>query len=173
MGWTSISPPAAPPSASRPATLRALDNVSFDIRRGESFGIVGESGSGKTTLGRCIMRVLESSGGQVTFRRKDKPEIDIVGAPAPALREVWRDLRMVFQDPQSSLNPRLRVLDIVGQVLRKSEGLRGAALEARVAELLGKVGLRPEFMMRYPNAFSGGQRQRLGIAVHWRPTPSW
>lgn len=144
--------------------LRALDGVSFDVRRGETFGIVGESGSGKTTLGRCIMRVMDPSGGEVVFRRQDQPEIEICGATPATLRDVWRDLRMVFQDPQSSLNPRLRVLELIGQVLRKTEGLSGKALEERVAELLVRVGLRPEFMMRYPNAFSGGQRQRLGIA---------
>lgn len=147
-----------------PTMMRALDKISFDVRRGETFGIVGESGSGKTTLGRCIMRVIEPSGGEVTFRRQGKPEVEICSATRPTLREVWRDLRMVFQDPQSSLNPRLRVLEIVGQVLHKTEGLSGKALEERVADLLIRVGLRPEFMMRYPNAFSGGQRQRLGIA---------
>lgn len=144
--------------------LRALDGVSFDVRRGETFGIVGESGSGKTTLGRCIMRVMEPNGGEVVFRRHNKSETEICGATPATLRDVWRDLRMVFQDPQSSLNPRLRVLEIIGQVLRKTESLSGKALEERVAELLVRVGLRPEFMMRYPNAFSGGQRQRLGIA---------
>jgi peptide/nickel transport system ATP-binding protein len=145
-------------------TVRAVDNVSFDVRRGETFGIVGESGSGKTTLGRCIMRVLSPSGGSIEFNRKDQPEIDLVVADRETLRRVWRDMRMVFQDPQSSLNPRLRVMEVIGQCLRKSEGLSGRVLADRVGDLLEQVGLRREFLMRYPNAFSGGQRQRLGIA---------
>ncbi len=146
------------------AVVKAVNNVSFDVKRGETFGIVGESGSGKTTLGRCIMRVLNPTDGEITFNRKDKPQVELVSGDKQTLRDVWRDMRMVFQDPQSSLNPRLRVLDIVGQVLATTEGMKGKALSDRVSELLEQVGLRPEFLMRYPNAFSGGQRQRLGIA---------
>ena len=145
-------------------TVRAVDNVSFDVERGETFGIVGESGSGKTTLGRCIMRVLSPTSGEITLHRKGQNKLDLVSADLEILAEAWRDMRMVFQDPQSSLNPRLRVLEIVGQCLRKSEGLSGRKLADRVGELLEQVGLRKEFLMRYPNAFSGGQRQRLGIA---------
>lgn len=144
--------------------VRAVDNVSFNVQRGETFGIVGESGSGKTTLGRCIMRILDPTSGTIQFDRKTKPSIELAQADRKALTEIWRDMRMVFQDPQSSLNPRLRVIDIVGQCLQKSEGLRGKALADRVSGLLAQVGLRPEFLLRYPNAFSGGQRQRLGIA---------
>lgn len=142
----------------------AVDAVSFEVRRGETFGIVGESGSGKTTLGRCILRVLDPSSGSIRFRAKTGDEVELATAPIDQLRQVWRKVRMVFQDPQASLNPRLRVIDIVGQALQKSEGLRGKALAERVGQLLESVGLRPEFMHRYPNAFSGGQRQRLGIA---------
>ena len=142
----------------------AVDDVSFDVRRGETFGIVGESGSGKTTLGRCILRVLDPSSGSILFRPRDRVEVELVTAPLDQMRQVWRKLRMIFQDPQASLNPRLRVIDVVGQALQKSEGLKGRALAARVGELLENVGLRKEFMHRYPNAFSGGQRQRLGIA---------
>ncbi|WP_298813138.1 ABC transporter ATP-binding protein [uncultured Roseibium sp.] len=144
--------------------VRAVDGISFDVRRRETFGIVGESGSGKTTLGRCIMRVLKPSSGSIVLRRKDGQEVDLCRSGKAELRDIWKDMRMVFQDPQSSLNPRLRVLEIVGQSLRKSEGLSGKDLSERVAQLLRQVGLRPEFLMRYPNAFSGGQRQRLGIA---------
>lgn len=144
--------------------IKAVDNVSFEVQRGETFGIVGESGSGKTTLGRCIMRVLSPSSGEITFYRKNKPVVELVSSDRKALTDIWRDMRMVFQDPQSSLNPRLRVIDIVGQCLQKSEGLSGKALAERVSDLLEKVGLRPEFLLRYPTAFSGGQRQRLGIA---------
>lgn len=146
------------------STIKAVDKVSFDVRRRETFGIVGESGSGKTTLGRCIMRVLTPSAGSIVLKRNEKPETDLCQADKTALRDVWKDMRMVFQDPQSSLNPRLRVIELIGQSLRKSEGLSGQALSDRVAQLLRQVGLRPEFLMRYPNAFSGGQRQRLGIA---------
>lgn len=144
--------------------VRAVDDVTFDVERGETFGIVGESGSGKTTLGRCVMRILQPSGGTITFNRKDKPSVELVACDRKSLTDIWRDMRMVFQDPQSSLNPRLRVIDIVGQCLQQSEGLRGKRLADRVSELLEQVGLRPEFLLRYPNAFSGGQRQRLGIA---------
>lgn len=144
--------------------VRAVEGANFDVQRGETFGIVGESGSGKTTLGRCIMRIVDPSSGSVLFRPQDADATDLVTLSKPALRDVWKRMRMVFQDPQSSLNPRLRVIDIVGQALQKSEGLRGSALSERVAQLLEQVGLRPEFLMRYPNAFSGGQRQRLGIA---------
>ena len=142
----------------------AVDGVSFDVRRGETFGIVGESGSGKTTLGRCILRVLDPSKGSILFRPKDGDPVDLAVAPLHQLRQVWRKVRMIFQDPQSSLNPRLRVIDVVGQALQKNEGLKGRALAERVGQLLESVGLRKEFLHRYPNAFSGGQRQRLGIA---------
>ncbi|WP_368188473.1 ABC transporter ATP-binding protein [Aestuariibius sp. HNIBRBA575] len=144
--------------------VRAVDDVSFDVIRGETFGIVGESGSGKTTLGRCLMRIHDPTSGSVMFSPKGADQSDITTLDKQGLRDVWKRMRMIFQDPQSSLNPRLRVVDIVGQVLRKSEGLSGQALSARVSGLLEQVGLRPEFLMRYPNAFSGGQRQRLGIA---------
>jgi peptide/nickel transport system ATP-binding protein len=150
---------------SKPAAgFVAVDSVSFDVQRGETFGIVGESGSGKTTLGRCIMRVLAPSGGSILFQPRGGAAVELADAPTPKLREVWRKLRMVFQDPQASLNPRLRVIDVVGQSLQKAEGLKGKALADRVGDLLEAVGLRREFMQRYPNAFSGGQRQRLGIA---------
>lgn len=144
--------------------VRAVDNVSFEVMRGETFGIVGESGSGKTTLGRCIMRVLTPTSGSIKMHRQGRIADELIGADRKLLTEIWRDLRMVFQDPQSSLNPRLRVIELVGQCLRKTEGLSGAALAERVADLLEQVGLQREFLMRYPNAFSGGQRQRLGIA---------
>ena len=144
--------------------VNAVDDASFSVYRGETLGIVGESGSGKTTLGRCIMRILDPTSGTVTFNRKSRGAVELTNCNSQELRSVWRDLRMVFQDPQSSLNPRLRVLDIVGQCLQKSENLSGKALSDRVADLLEKVGLRPEYLLRYPNAFSGGQRQRLGIA---------
>jgi peptide/nickel transport system ATP-binding protein len=148
----------------REGVLKAVDDVSFDVRRGETFGIVGESGSGKTTLGRCIMRILNPTSGEVIYRGDPRGETDLVGLSDSELREIWRQIRMVFQDPQSSLNPRLPVLELIGQALRTSEGLSGKALADRVAQLLKDVGLRPEILHRYPAAFSGGQRQRIGIA---------
>ncbi|WP_417271672.1 ABC transporter ATP-binding protein [Celeribacter sp.] len=144
--------------------VRAVDKVSFDVKRGESFGIVGESGSGKTTLGRCLMQIQKPTAGSVRFHGKTHAGVELTEADAQTLRAIWRDIRMVFQDPQSSLNPRLRVIDLIGQSLERAEGLKGQALADRVSELLRQVGLRPEFLHRYPNAFSGGQRQRLGIA---------
>lgn len=144
--------------------VRAVDQISFDVYRGETFGVVGESGSGKTTLGRCIMQISKPTSGSIKFNAKSKPSVELVGGKKDDLRTIWRDIRMVFQDPQSSLNPRLRVIEIVGQCLRKAEGLAGQALTNRVSDLLEKVGLRKEFLLRFPNAFSGGQRQRLGIA---------
>jgi peptide/nickel transport system ATP-binding protein len=144
--------------------VRAVDNISFDVYRGETFGVVGESGSGKTTLGRCIMQILNPTSGSIHFKAADQPEVQLVGAEQSVLRDMWKKIRMVFQDPQSSLNPKLRVIDLVGQCLRKSEGLSGQELADRVSVLLEQVGLRKEFLLRYPNAFSGGQRQRLGIA---------
>jgi len=145
-------------------TVRAVDQVSFSVLRGETFGIVGESGSGKTTLGRCIMRILRPLSGSIVYSGKDRAPLELVTCSDAAMRTIWRDIRMIFQDPQSSLNPRLPVIELVGQSLRKSENLNGRALAERVADLLHKVGLRPEIMHRYPGAFSGGQRQRLGIA---------
>lgn len=142
----------------------AVDAVSFDLNRGETFGVVGESGSGKTTLGRTILRVLDPSSGSIRFLPRDGGEIELATAPLDQLRQVWRKVRMIFQDPQASLNPRLRVIDLVGQALQKNEGLKGKALSDRVGTLLENVGLSREFLHRYPNAFSGGQRQRLGIA---------
>lgn len=144
--------------------VRAVDNISFDVYRGETFGVVGESGSGKTTLGRCIMQILSPTNGSIQFKAAGKPKVELIGVDTRSLRQIWRAIRMVFQDPQSSLNPRLRVIDLVGQCLRSSEQLSTQALADRVSVLLEQVGLRKEFLHRYPNAFSGGQRQRLGIA---------
>lgn len=144
--------------------VKAVDNVTFEVFRGETFGVVGESGSGKTTLGRCIMRVLKPNAGTIEYTGNGQPPVELVGSSDAVMREIWRDIRMIFQDPQSSLNPRLPVIEIVGQALRKSENLSGRELADRVSILLQQVGLRSDIMHRYPGAFSGGQRQRLGIA---------
>ncbi|SHH12619.1 dipeptide ABC transporter ATP-binding protein [Cognatishimia maritima] len=144
--------------------IQAVNNVSFDVYRGETFGIVGESGSGKSTLSRAIMGIRPPTSGSIEFLRQDKPPTEISTADKHQMRDVWRDMRMVFQDPQSSLNPRLRVIDLIGQCIEKAEGIGRKELSERVAKLLKQVGLSPEYLLRHPNAFSGGQRQRLGVA---------
>jgi oligopeptide/dipeptide ABC transporter ATP-binding protein len=140
--------------------LHALSDVSLSLRDGETLGVVGESGSGKSTLGRCILRLIEPSSGSVHFQGQE-----LTGLSARALRPVRKQLQIVFQDPYSSLNPRMTVRDTVGEPLRIHRLTSGAAEEsARVAELLAQVGLRADFMRRYPHELSGGQRQRVGIA---------
>lgn len=143
--------------------IRAVDAVSFDLYPGENLGIVGESGSGKTTLGRLILRTVEPSSGAITYFGQDKP-VEVTGLSKHELKSFHRDVRLVFQDPFASLNPRMTVKQVIGDPLVVSGKARGAALERRVAELLELVGLDPMAMERYPHAFSGGQRQRIGIA---------
>lgn len=145
-------------------TIKAVNDVSFRLFEGETLGIVGESGCGKTTTGRCLMRILDPTSGKVIYRRKDGQTVDIATLDRKELPEVWREIRMIFQDPQSSLNPRLTVLEIIGQSLRKHGVAKGRALEDRVTDMMARVGLRPEYLRRYPNEFSGGQRQRISIA---------
>ena len=142
----------------------ALDRVSFALRRGETLGVVGESGSGKTTLGRCIMRILDPTDGSVVFRGRNRESVDLARLPLPQFKPLWREMRMVFQDPFSSLNPRMTVLQIIGEPLRNYGTESGAEIEDHVATLMARVGLPPEMMRRYPHAFSGGQRQRIGVA---------
>jgi oligopeptide/dipeptide ABC transporter ATP-binding protein len=140
--------------------LHALIDVSLSLREGETLGVVGESGSGKSTLGRCILRLIEPSAGSVRFEGQE-----LTGRSQRELRPVRKQLQIVFQDPYSSLNPRMTVRDTVGEPLRIHRLTRGAQEEsARVAELLAQVGLRADFMRRYPHELSGGQRQRVGIA---------
>lgn len=143
--------------------LKAVDDVSFDLYPGENLGIVGESGSGKTTLGRLILQTVKPTSGSVRYLGRDEP-IEVTNLSKRQLRTFHRDVRLVFQDPFSSLNPRMTVKQIVGDPLYTSGVARGAALEKRVGELLELVHLDPQSMERYPHAFSGGQRQRIGIA---------
>ncbi len=144
--------------------IRAVDEVSFYINEGETLSLVGESGCGKTTTARCILRAVEPTSGEVKFRTQDGDVVDLATMPKAQLRGLRHELQMIFQDPFSSLNPRMTLLDIVGEPLI-IHGMRNRSeREARVAELLELVGLRPEFMRRFPHAFSGGQRQRIGIA---------
>jgi len=148
----------------RGGTLKAVDGVSFFIREGETLGLVGESGCGKTTTGRVILRVLEPTGGQIMFRGRDGAWLNVPDLSKEQLKAFRRDTQMIFQDPYSSLNPRMTLLQIVGESLVINKVAKGAELKERVAALLKEVGLRPEYMTRYPHAFSGGQRQRIGIA---------
>ena len=143
--------------------VTAVDDVSLDLYPNENLGIVGESGSGKTTMGRLMLRIIEPTSGQITYRR-DGEEIDVTALSKRDLRDFHRDVRLVFQDPFASLNPRMTVRDIIGDPLHIAGIARGAALERRVGELMELVGLDPLTMERYPHAFSGGQRQRIGIA---------
>ncbi len=145
--------------------LVAVDDANLDLFPGENLGIVGESGSGKTTLGRMILRIVEPTSGSVTYRADEAaPPVDVTALGKADLRRYHQDVRLIFQDPFASLNPRMTVKQIIGDPLVISKGMSGRAVEARVAELLGKVGLDPLAMERYPHAFSGGQRQRIGIA---------
>jgi ABC-type oligopeptide transport system ATPase subunit len=136
-----------------------VDDVSFSIEEGETFGLVGESGSGKTTTGRCLLRLIEPTSGSVRFRGDD-----VLAFSAERLRKARRDMQIVFQDPYGSLNPRMRVRDIVEEPL-VIHGLGSrASRRERVAELFALVGLDPSHLERYPHQFSGGQRQRIGLA---------
>ncbi|CAA9303054.1 MAG: Oligopeptide transport ATP-binding protein OppF [uncultured Gemmatimonadaceae bacterium] len=139
--------------------VRAVDGVSFDVMAGETLGVVGESGCGKTTTGRAVLRLIEPTAGDVRF---DGHDVRALGAGA--LRRLRREMQIIFQDPFSSLNPRMTVGAIVREGLTIHRLAEGAAADARVRELLDEVGLRPEYADRYPHEFSGGQRQRIGIA---------
>ena len=139
--------------------VRAVDDVSFTIDEGEMFGLVGESGSGKSTTGRCILRLIEPTSGEIVFRGEN-----VLQFSRERMRLARRDMQIVFQDPYSSLNPRMRVGDIVEEPLVIHKLGSKAERRARVAELFQLVGLEPDHIARYPHEFSGGQRQRIGIA---------
>jgi oligopeptide transport system ATP-binding protein len=141
------------------AQVKAVDGISFGIARGETLGLVGESGSGKTTIGRCILRLIEPTSGSVTF-----DGTDILSLGSNDMRHMRRNMQIVFQDPYASLNPRMTVGSIVAEPLIIHGGMTAAQRNDRVAQLLEKVGLQPEYRRRYPHEFSGGQRQRIGVA---------
>jgi len=143
--------------------IRAVDGVSFFIREGETLGLIGESGCGKTTVGRCIVRAYQPTNGEVLYR-KDGEYVDLTKIPYKKLKPYRRDIQMIFQDPFSSLNPYMTVLDIVGEPLKIHKIAQGREMKSQVKNLLDQVGLSVKYITRYPNAFSGGQRQRIGIA---------
>ena len=147
------------PLGGKRQVLKAVDGVSFTLRRGETLGLVGESGCGKSTTGKTLLRLLEPDAGEVLFHGEN-----ILQRSARAMRPLRREMQMIFQDPYASLNPRQRIGDIVGEPLRIHRLAKGRALRQEVLRLLGTVGLKEEHFDRYPHEFSGGQRQRIGIA---------
>ncbi|MCX7918212.1 MAG: ABC transporter ATP-binding protein [bacterium] len=146
--------------------VKAVDEISFDIRHGETVGLVGESGCGKTTVGRCLLRAIEPTSGRILFRFDESHEpVDICRLEKEQLKEIRRWLRLIFQDPYSSLNPRMNVMEIIAEPLIVNRLVTNKTeIEHRVAEMLKHVGLDPQHLRRYPHAFSGGQRQRIAIA---------
>ena len=150
--------------------VKAVDEVSLTLYQGETLALVGESGCGKTTLGRCILRVLEPTSGSILFRPDDE-DIDLSVINKKRLRPLRRHMQMIFQDPFASLDPRMTVLDIVGEPLTENGIARGKAVAERVGRLMTTVGLDVKHLNRFPHAFSGGQRQRIGIARALAPEP--
>jgi len=152
------------------AQVKAVDGVDMYIKEGETLGLVGESGCGKTTTGRSILRLIEPTAGEIIFKSKKLgtdggyKEVDVAKASRKTLKALRRDMQIIFQDPYSSLNPRMTVGSIVGEPLLVHKIARGREREERVRELLAAVGLKPDHMKRYPHEFSGGQRQRIGVA---------
>ena len=150
---------------SKDVCVRALTDVSFDVCRGETIGIVGESGCGKTTLGRCIVRAIEASEGEVIYRALDGQEEDFLKIDKERMRQIRKEIQMIFQDPYSSLDPRMTVVDIISEPIRANyPKMPKREREQLVMDIAQKVGLNTTYLKRYPHAFSGGQRQRIGIA---------
>ncbi len=154
------------------AEVRAVDDVSFAIDRGETLSLVGESGCGKTTTSRCILRAITPTGGEIHFRTETGADVDVANLPRSELRPLRRQMQMIFQDPFSSLNPRMTIAEIIGEPLLVNGMNDTRARHARVAELLDLVHLPSAYLNRFPHAFSGGQRQRIGIARALALSPS-
>lgn len=144
--------------------VRAVDDVTFSIEEGQTLSLVGESGCGKTTTARCILRAMDPTGGEIIFHMRDGQSVDLAKLSSSEMRPHRRDIQMIFQDPFSSLNPRMPIFEIVSEPLLVNKIGNHSERQDRVAELLRLVEMRPEFMQRYPHALSGGQRQRIGIA---------
>ena len=151
---------------SKKIVVKAVTDVSFSIRPGETIGIVGESGCGKTTLGRCIARAYQATSGEVWYRTADGEELDFLQADKDKMKKIRKEIQMVFQDPYSSLDPRMTVLDIIKEPLKANfKGIMSdKEMNAKVMDMAARVGLNTTYLKRYPHAFSGGQRQRIGIA---------
>jgi len=152
--------------------VRAVDGVDFSINKGETVSLVGESGCGKTTTAKCIMRAIDPTSGEIKFKTKNNEIIDLSKLTKDEVRPYRDDFQMIFQDPFSSLNPRMTLFDIVGEPLLVNGMKKKTEREERVSEIMYQVGLRPEYMQRFPHAFSGGQRQRIGIARALSINPS-
>ena len=150
---------------SKGVCVRAVTDVSFDVRKGETIGIVGESGCGKTTLGRCIVRAIQASEGEVQYTARDGVTYDFLQLNKAEMKKVRKEIQMIFQDPYSSLDPRMTVIDIIAEPLKANyPKMPREEIERRVMEIARKVGLNTTYLKRYPHAFSGGQRQRIGTA---------
>ena len=149
---------------SKGASVKALSDVSLDVHQGETIGIVGESGCGKTTLGRCVVRGIEASSGEVLLHTEEDGVIDFLKATRQQMKKYRRDIQMIFQDPYASLDPRMTVFDIISEPLRYNTKMSAREIEKAVDRIAEQVGLNKAFLRRYPHAFSGGQRQRIGIA---------
>ena len=151
---------------SKNITVKAVTDVSFSVAEGETIGIVGESGCGKTTLGRCIVRAYQASEGEVWYRTRDGKELDFLKADKKTMKALRKDIQMIFQDPYSSLDPRMTVLDIIKEPLiaNYKKTMSDKEMNDKVISIAEKVGLNTTYLKRYPHAFSGGQRQRIGIA---------
>src|SRR5215212_8407702 len=147
------------PVAGSDDVVRAVDGVTFEIFRGETLGLVGESGCGKSTVGRCLLRLMEPTAGEIYFQGRD-----ILSLNRKELREIRREMQIIFQDPYASLNPRMKIGDIVAEPLIIHKQGTNSERRDRVAGLLRRVGLDPDYMNRYAHEFSGGQRQRIGVA---------
>jgi len=150
---------------SKGITVKAVSDVSFEVKQGETIGIVGESGCGKTTLGRCIVRAYNATSGEVHYTTASGETIDFLQIDKKTLKEYRKEIQMIFQDPYSSLDPRMTVLDIISEPIRANyPKMPKKEVEQRVMDIAAKVGLNTSYLKRYPHAFSGGQRQRIGIA---------
>jgi peptide/nickel transport system ATP-binding protein len=150
---------------SKKISVKAVSDISFTVNKGETVGIVGESGCGKTTMGRCIVRGISATSGSVIYTAKDGTEYDFLNIDKKTLKKIRKEIQMIFQDPYSSLDPRMTVLDIIEEPLKANyPKMPKSEMEERAKDIAAKVGLNPSYLKRYPHAFSGGQRQRIGVA---------